>query len=431
MPDFYVTFFTELNLPCFLEPRLLRRYEMMTEVHIRPVSPSAPGVKALDGHHQAWGASQAAWRFFNNENASFPLLSGPLLALAREAASAFDSQNLLVAHDWSHCNFPGHSSKTDRAKLSHEHDIGYELQASLLIDSTTGYPLAPLGLNLRTAHGTYQWQEADLQPVQPHLDELVDRIHWQNHPGLDKPLVHVVDREADSVPHLKQLTDCLWLTRSRKGTTLLHDGKYKTVAEIASKLPTELVGPVPFREGTAYLFAGETPVLLRRKTERNTADAPAVRLVLSLVVDENGKVLACWYLLSNVMDVSATELSRWYCLRWNIESWFKLLKSDGFCLEDWQQSSGEALFRRLLVNSMACTLTFRLYRDESGDALHLKRFLIGLSGRVTKRSKPITLPALLAGLYVFLQMQEMMNSYTMDELKDFARIAGRFFGQLV
>ncbi|EAA9928492.1 hypothetical protein A6856_23810 [Salmonella enterica] len=92
------------------------------------------------------------------------------------------------------------------------------------------------------------------------------------------------------------------------------------------------------------------------------------RLVLSRMVDENGKELLTWYLLSNVMDVTAAELSRWYCLRWNIESWFKLLKSDGFCLEDWQQSSGKVLFRRLLVSSMACTLTFRLYPAESTTA---------------------------------------------------------------
>ncbi|MFP2428824.1 flagellar biosynthesis protein FlhF [Enterobacter ludwigii] len=276
----------------------------MTEAHIRPVSPSAPGVKALDAHHQVWGASQAAWRFFNNENASFPLLSSPLLALAREAAVSSDSPYLLVAHDWSHCNFPGHKSKTDRARLSHEHDIGYELQASLLIDCNTGYPLAPLGLNLRTEHGIYQWQEADLQPKQPHLDELVERIHWQEHLGLDKPLIHVVDREADSAPHLRQLAGCLWLTRSRKDSTLLFNGEYKTVAQIARKLTMELVGPVPFGEGTACLFTGEASVVLQRKTERNTADAPGVRLVLSQLVDENGKVLATWYLLSNVNKIN-------------------------------------------------------------------------------------------------------------------------------
>ncbi|WP_429234469.1 hypothetical protein [Aeromonas salmonicida] len=80
---------------------------------------------------------------------------------------------------------------------------------------------------------------------------------------------------------------------------------------------------------------------------------------------------------------------------------------------------------------MACTLTFRLYEDEGEEAQQLKKFLVRLSGRVTKRAKPVTLPALLAGLYLFLQMQEVMNNYTAEELKELTRIASRFFGQQV
>jgi hypothetical protein len=120
--------------------------------------------------------------------------------------------------------------------------------------------------------------------------------------------------------------------------------------------------------------------------------------------------LARWYLLSNVPDVSATEIATWYCWRWKIESLFKLLKSEGFQLEKWQQSSGEAIFRRLLMSSMACTMTCKLYHDETEDAQTLKQFLVRLSGRVTTRSKPVTLPALLAGLWQFLQLCEVLNS---------------------
>lgn len=119
-------------------------------------------------------------------------------------------------------------------------------------------------------------------------------------------------------------------------------------------------------------------------------EPPPARLVLSLVVDEHGKELASWYLLRNVTDVTTSELAQWYCWRWNIESWFKLLKSDGFQLEQWQQTSGSAVFRRLMVSSMACTQAFKLYEDEGEDARQLKTFLVRLSGRVTKRAKPVT-----------------------------------------
>lgn len=424
--------FAELKLPCYLEPRLLRRYETMIKEHTLVNPSNAPGIKALANHQQAWSASQAAWRFFNNENASFPMLSGPLLALAREAAAASSSRYLLVAHDWCRCNFASHSSKLDKAQLSHEHDIGYELQASLMIDGATGRPLAPLGLNLHTGQGVYQCREVEPQPKQAHLDELVTRIQWQEQLGLGTPLVHVVDREADSLSHLRQLGHYRWLTRCKQDSTLLHEGRHKTVRQIARTLQPELMGPVSLRGRYGFLFVGEAPVALQRKTDRDMAgEAPAARLVLSQVVDETGNELASWYLLSNVTDVAAAQVAQWYCWRWNIESWFKLLKSDGFQVEDWQQTSGAALFRRLLVSSMACTLAFRLYQDDGEEAQQLKQFLVRLSGRVTKRSKPVTLPALLAGLYLFLQMQEVMSAYTPDELKELTRIASRFFGQLV
>ncbi|BBU05661.1 MULTISPECIES: transposase [Aeromonas] len=424
--------FAGLNLPCYLEPRLLRRYETLIKEHMRVNPSNAPGIKALANHQQTWGAPQAAWRFFNNDNASFPLLSCPLLALARQAAATSSSRYLLVAHDWCRCNFASHNSKLDKAKLSHKHDIGYELQASLMIDGASGRPLAQLGLNQHTEQGVYLCREVEPQPKQPHLDELVARIRWQEQLGLEKPLVYVVDREADSVSHLRQLVHCRWLTRCKQDSTLLHEGQHKTVRKIAQALQPELIGPVSLRGRCGFLFVGEAQVALQRKTERNkVSEPPAARLVLSRVVDEHGNELASWYLLSNVTDVAASELAQWYCWRWNIESWLKLLKSDGFQIENWQQTNGAALFRRLLVSSMTCTLTFKLYQDEREDAQQLKQFLVCLSGRITKRAKQVTLPALLAGLYLFLQMQEVMSIYTADELKELTQIASRFFGQLV
>ncbi len=384
--------FAELELPCNLEPRLVRRYETLVKEHTIVNPSNAPGVKALANHQKAWSFTQAAWRFFNNDNVTFPMLAEPLFALAREAATTSSSPFLLVAHDWCRCNYRKHNSKLDKTQMSHAQDVGYELQASLLIDGKSGKPLAPLGLNLVSSHGVYQCYESEPQARQEHLDELVG------------------------------------LTRCKKDSTLLHDGKSKRVEQIASSLSSQLIGSVSLRGRTGFLFVGETLVTLKRKTESRPDELVTARLVLSQVVDDKGKELASWYLLSNVTEVSAQEIAQWYCWRWNIESWFKLLKSDGFHVEEWQQTTGEAVFRRLLVSSMACTLALKLYQDESGEAQELKLFLIRLSGRVTKRSKPVTLPALLAGLYQFIQMQEVMSTYPPEELQRLAKIASRYFG---
>lgn len=81
---------------------------------------------------------------------------------------------------------------------------------------------------------------------------------------------------------------------------------------------------------------------------------------------------------------------------------------------------------------MACTITYQLYHDETEDAKALKQFLVRLiRGRVTKRSKPVTLPARLAGLWQFLQLCEELISYTVDEINELRQFASSYFGQLV
>jgi hypothetical protein len=87
-----------------------------------------------------------------------------------------------------------------------------------------------------------------------------------------------------------------------------------------------------------------------------------------------------------------------YHYRWTAESYFKLMKSHGLQLEQWQQATGEAIARRLLVASMACVVVWQLMHDESAPALELKDILNRLSGRQMKRNRPHTAPALLAGL---------------------------------
>lgn len=424
--------FSELGLCCYLEPRLVKRYEILVKENMTVNPANAPGVKALANHQQAWSSTQATWLFLNNENVTFPMLSGPLLSLGRAGISQSSGKYALVAHDWSRINYSGHHSKADKTQMTHERDVGYELQASLLIDSHNGHPVAPLGMNLRAEDGLYQCREMEVQPKQPHLTQLIETIDWQENLRLSKPLVHIVDREADSASHLRQLSKgSLWLTRSKKGSTLFHDGEFKTLDEIAKQLTPEPVDTVTIRGKEGLLFVAETEVTLQRKSEKTLDEAPRARMVLSLVTDIHGKELARWYLLTNVWDVSATEIATWYCWRWNIESWFKLLKSDGFQMEKWQQTTGDAIFRRLIVSSMACTLALRLYNDESEESQALKLFLVKLSGRVTKRSKPVTLPALLAGLWLFIQMSEMMASYSAEEILGFQQLASSYFGQLV
>jgi hypothetical protein len=145
--------------------------------------------------------------------------------------------------------------------------------------------------------------------------------------------------------------------------------------------------------------------------------------VVARLVDSKGNVLTQWLLFTNVSNVKADTIAQWYYYRWNIESYFKLLKSAGQQMESWLQQTSKAIFKRLLITSMACILAWRLQKDESKNAEEAKDLLVGLSGRQQKRNKPISATALLAGLYFLLSMLETLENYTIEELKQHAKTA--------
>jgi len=141
--------------------------------------------------------------------------------------------------------------------------------------------------------------------------------------------------------------------------------------------------------------------------------------VVSRILSEDGEVLAEWLLMCNIMDMDASTLALWYYWRWQIECFFKLLKSAGHHLESWQQESAQAIAKRLLVASMACATVWAIAADNSKEAAELRAFLVKLSGRQMRHKKEFTNPALLAGLWVFLSMLEIMGSYSQEELDQF------------
>jgi len=142
------------------------------------------------------------------------------------------------------------------------------------------------------------------------------------------------------------------------------------------------------------------------------------RFVVSRVVDRNNKVLATWMLITNVdkQKVDAKSIATRYYYRWNIESYFKLLKTTGFNLEKWQQEKPLALFKRLIVVAYAIVLVFKLANSDDENAKKSREFLVKLSGKLIEYGIEYTLPALLTGLWVFLRIMDVLENFSMDEL---------------
>jgi hypothetical protein len=151
-------------------------------------------------------------------------------------------------------------------------------------------------------------------------------------------------------------------------------------------------------------------------------------LIVSRILSDAGELLAEWLLITNVIAVEASEVTLWYYWRWQIESFFKLLKKAGHDLESWQQETGLAVAKRLLVVSMACVVVWEIAAAKGEKAQALRTFLIKLSGRQMKWGSSFTHPALLAGLWVFLSLQEVLESYSPEELAALRETAWDFLG---
>ncbi|WP_420235504.1 transposase [Pseudomonas sp. ABY48] len=318
--------------------------------------------------------------------------------------------------------------------MTHKGDIGYELQSSLLVTDRDGAPICTPAQNLAIHDGVLSTRTEEVLAHEKHLDELTARIAWLEQQKFAKPLVHIVDREADSVAHMRQwqADGRHWLLRVKAGSTASYEGRSQPLSEIGNGLTYSEIRKVEYKGKPAIQWVAEASVVLvrksqpfakdRSKTLHKSGEPLPARLVVSRILGENGSVLAQWYLLSNLeQEVAGERLALWYYWRWRIESYFKLLKGGGHQLENWQQESGEAVFKRLLIASQACAVSWRIMRAEGEFAEQTRDFLVRLSGRQMKRSQPVTASAVLAGLYMLLAMCETLEQYTPEELAAFAK----------
>jgi hypothetical protein len=414
-----------------LENRLKARYLIMVQAHMHSVPKLAAGVASLPSVSSAFAATQAAWRFLNNERVTLSALIEPLRAVGRDRLATSEAPFALLVHDWSKLSFAYAGSKRDLTQLTHATDIGYELTTALLVSGDNGNPLAPMEMHLKTAAGMLSTRRRAPKDL-PHSDQVLPTMKAARTWGLSKPLVHVIDREADSVDHYRQ-----WDTAKHR--FLVRGDDRRVIWEEESHLLSEIRGKlnarkafhqvqdVSYHDATAQLWVAETSVTLHRPAKKSVkgrkfsqAGRPlTLRYIVVQLRDVEGQVLAEWMLLSNVPPewATAARLAFCYYWRWRIESFFKLLKSHGQQLEQWQQETGPAIARRLLVASMACLVVWQLQADDSPEANELRDTLIRLSGRQTKRKRPHTAPALLAGLWVLVSMLALLKHCDLDRLK--------------
>ena len=422
-----------------MEPRLQRRYEKLVVAHLRTAPILAGGLASLPGVAESFAATQAAWRFYGNKRLSLPRLAQPLLQNVRRELAEQGPGWLLVAHDWSLLHYSGQAHKEGRIALGNTHDLGYELLSSLALDDKDGHPLAPVAQELRAQEGLYSTRSARRLKALSQLDGLTPVFAHLETLKLGRPLVHILDREADSIGHYRQWHQQGWrfLVRADQERVVRHEGQRRTLAQVVAALRRGQVwipaDPLLHESELIQPWVAETSVTLQgparqyrkvggRMVQRNVPGPPlTLRLIVSELRDDQGCVRAHWLLLTNLpAEVLAATLVLWYYFRWRIESYFKLMKQAGQQLESWQQASAAASARRLLVASMAAVVVWHLARSTHPQAPELRSVLVRLSGRQMKRGPDapgFTEPALLAGLGVLLPMLALLEHHSVAELR--------------
>lgn len=426
------------------EPRLQARYELLVMAHLSSADRLAAGLRLPPSLTTSWALTQGAWRFYANKQVPLDQLIVPLRQAVRQTLASCPEPYLPVALDWCNLHYQDHAHKDDRIPLANEQDQGYELLTALAIHPTDGRPLAPLALELRAADGVHTTCASTVQPATSVLDDLAPLMAHMEGLKLPLQMVFILDREADSVGHYRAWDAARYsfLVRADPervvlGPTLAEQRLDEVAATLRQRRQLRWAGPLEVAGQRATLHVGATHVVLHRPARQQRVregvkrhvEVPGVPLSLRLIVSEvrdvRGKVLACWYLLTNVAEsVSAAVIARWYAWRWLIESYHKLLKGAGQQVESWLQKTPAALAKRLLVAAMAATVVWQLARDQTPPAAELRQILIRLSGRQIKRGpqhRAFTEPALLAGLGVLMPVLLLLETHSLAELQDLVR----------
>lgn len=390
-------------------------------------------------------AAKGASRFYDNEAVGLRDLGAPLVARALKAVNEHCQAYALCVHDVSALHYTNHPSKTDRRVMYSRDDLGYELQAALLISDRDGAPLAPACMNLAAADGVHSTRRETLLPYRPWIDEINRTMGHIEAQQFEFPLVHIIDREADKLLHLRRFDRCnrLFVIRANDSRRVEHEGQSRLLLEAEATLSDQFKfsREIEYKGKRAYQYVAETPVILKelgriyrnrqgKLIQRNIPGRPLeLRLVVAQVRDKKGEVLATWRLWTNLpAKVPAATIALWYYWRWRIESFFKLLKRAGQHVEQWQQESASRIAKRLLIAAQACVVIWSLMPAKDPQSDSLRKFLMSLSGRMTKHGVEYTAPALLDGMFNLLAIADALDRYPVPEIRQMAGVVSQILG---
>lgn len=348
-----------------------------------------------------WAEAKAAYRFFQNENVKV----ADILATHRRktADRAMQHKTVLAIQDTSWLVYTNHPRTEGLGKMSLKkgknvqkiYSNGLMVHTCLAV-TTEGLPLGLLdqkifARKLRPEHARGCRGGRDIQGVIPVEEKETYRwletlITTQKAMG-NTQVVTVCDREADLYDFFKlshQLGTAV-LVRANANRTINRKSRYarKGVLKLWDHMCQQpetgsFTIPIPKRAETKHCKAREArtaTVVVRFGTFRLNPPCNNIKYRSELLPDiemnavyvleptpPDGEEAIEWMLLTNLPVRSfdeAYEKVLWYCLRWRIEMYYKVLKS-GFRIESCRLGHAERLARYLTVMSIVAWRLFMI-----------------------------------------------------------------------
>ncbi|NQT19235.1 MAG: IS4 family transposase [Planctomycetes bacterium] len=374
-----------------LNARLARICESFSE------SPESPINQACED----WAETKAAYRFFQNKKADVR----EILAAHRRktVARASRHETVLAIQDTSYCVYSSHPKTEGLGRMSLKKGKNVEkiysnglVMHTCLAVTTGGLPLGLLAQKIfaRKLRPEKQRRSAAGRHVQDVLPvEEKETYRWletlmtaEGAVG-DTRMVTVCDREADFYDLFK-LSDQMGarvLVRASADRTVNRRSRYaeKGVGKLWDHLRSQpgagsFTVDIPKKNKTKHSKARDArsatvtvrfaPFLMnppRNHPKHGCEELPDIDMSAVYVVEPKPPADEDpleWMLLTNLPVKSldeAREKVRWYCLRWRIEMYFKVLKS-GLKVEACRLAHAERLMRYLTVMSIVAWRLFMI-----------------------------------------------------------------------
>ncbi len=353
-------------------------------------------------------------RFFRNPRVTADEI---VRGAAERTGSAAAGRHVLLIEDTSEINYAAKAGrKRGLGRVGNGSDVGLFIHPALAVDAADGVVIGLAGAAIwrrtRVKHDDYQ-----SLPI-----EEKESWKWLAAPLAARPflkpaaLVTVIgDREADIYEVFARLPDARThvLIRAVRDRALAEAGD-RMLGKIAAEPEAgRLTFELPGRPGRAArqvtLAARFCPVVLRQpRRGADERDSPtlAVNLVEVREVDPPPSEEPIVWRLLTTHSVTTLAEAAWivglYRRRWIVEQLFRIVKSQGFDLEDSFLSDGDALECLAATTLVAAASVMQLVqgRGEAGDALPAARLftqaetavietLVGkLEGKTAKQRNP-------------------------------------------